>query len=408
MRVASLCALVALLGCDDGPATADMAVGPDAGASDMGVADGPRPVLGAFTIAGCEKLEFSGDEPTCTGHAPLTVTFVPLSSGVDAWVWTFNGGDPPDSQLITPEVRYEKPGTFEVSLAAGGIGGTTTARGRVVVIAGGLGSPCGGPSDCDGTLDLLCVCGMGECAGGLSVGFCTRSCTGGSCKAGERCIDLTRGVPMAALDGGVVSSDGGLPPGDGGSGSGDGGTSAETWRRAACLPGCAVPVDCRAGLSCFELPQLASGAGAGGAFSWQRACFADVLSDIGESCFGATALPDPSRCVSGRCDDYGARGLCTSGCAGNGDCPTYAACGTFAGKPAAPLCLRRCDMAHPCNDPLLACELPGKPGALGFTVPVGDPVGTTYCAPKRCMAPADCAPAGVCTPMGGGSYCTRS
>jgi hypothetical protein len=408
MRVASLCALAALLGCDSGPGTVDMTAAFDGGASDMGLPDGPRPVLGAFTITGCAKLEFAGDEPTCTGPAPLKVTFVPLSSGVDAWVWTFEGGDPPDSQVITPEVRYGTPGEFEVSLAAGGLGGTTTARGRMVVTAGGVGSPCTGPSDCDGTLDLVCVCGGGECPGGLSVGLCTRSCVGGSCKTGERCIDLTRGVPKAAVDGGVAVDDGGVASADGGVASPDGGVTVETWRRAACLPGCAAPVDCRAGLSCFELPGLASGSGPGGAYTWQRACFADVLSELGESCFDAKAQPDPARCASGRCDDYGARGLCSAGCATSADCPTYAACGTFVGQPGDPVCLRRCDMAHPCNDPLLACELPNKPGALGFTVPAGDPAGTTYCAPKRCTAPADCAPSGVCTPMSGGSFCTRS
>src|SRR5262245_6548205 len=130
MRVALLCALVALVGCGETDGPADLSSPVDGGMLDIGIADGPPPVLGAFTITGCHKLEFAGEEPTCTGPAPLRVTFVPLSSGVDAWVWSFKGGDPPDSQVITPEVRYDKPGTFDVTLAAGGTGGTTTARGR--------------------------------------------------------------------------------------------------------------------------------------------------------------------------------------------------------------------------------------------------------------------------------------
>jgi hypothetical protein len=55
----------------------------------------------------------------------------------------------------------------------------------------------------------------------------------------------------------------------------------------------------------------------------------------------------------------------------------------------------------------MACDTAGKMGGLGFTVPAGDPPGTMYCAPKRCMMPSDCAPSGVCTVMGTASFCIK-
>jgi hypothetical protein len=68
-------------------------------------------------------------------------------------------------------------------------------------------------------------------------------------------------------------------------------------------------------------------------------------------------------------------------------------------------CLRRCDAgSEVCvgGDPLLACQLPGAMGALGFTV---NPAETAkFCAPKACVKAEDCAPSGTCT----NGYCLRN
>jgi hypothetical protein len=133
-----------------------------------------------------------------------------------------------------------------------------------------------------------------------------------------------------------------------------------------------------------------------------------VLNDDGGSCVTPAGRLDPSRCLSGRCDPFGARGLCTSDCAAT-SCPSSDACATFNGTPSSHECLRRCDAANPCNDPLLECAKAGQPGSLGFSVPAGELPGTGYCAPRRCDAdPQSCAPSGTCTPLGGASYCVRN
>jgi PKD repeat protein len=307
-------------------------------------------------------------------------------------VWTFVGGDPPSSRAIAPSVQYARPGVYTVMLAAGGPAGTTTTTGTVTVTAGGVGAACGSDSDCDGTADLTCLCPPGSgCPGGLAAGLCTRACDGRLCRANELCVDLSRGASFQ-------------PPEDGG--VGDGAVHNDPWRRALCLPACTLTSECRVGLACLDVPALDPGAPEGGTFAWRRACFAEVLDQTGGACFGPAGEPDPSRCLSGRCDPLGARGLCTADC-GDSACPSVAACASFNASPASHLCLVRCDAAHPCTDPLLACEPAGGTGALGFAVAPGELDGATYCAPRRCTQPSDCAPAGTCAVMGAASFCTR-
>ena len=390
--------LLFVAGCGDGGGTADASAPIDLGVPDVGMpGDGIPPLRGAFTIIGCSTLDTSTGQPRCSGRSPLALTFVPLGSGVDTFVWTFNGGAPATSKAMAPAVTCAAPGTYMVTLAAGGAGGTTTSTGTVVVSAGVTGSPCLADSDCDGGVGLFCVCKPGEpgCVGALSVGFCTRVCDGGDCAAGEICADLSRGgaYSPSSTDGGV---DGGGPSGD-------------VWRRALCLPGCAMTSDCASGFLCRELPALPSGGTAGGAYTWKRGCFADVGGDDGDSCASPTGQPDPSRCLSGRCDPYGARGVCSSACATTSDCPSTAACGTYNGPPATHACVRRCDASFLCNDdPLLDCEAAGQLGGLGFTISPSEAPTTRYCAPLRCSMPSQCAPSGSCTAMGGGSFCLRN
>jgi PKD repeat protein len=374
--------LVALLlaGCGGGDGNVDAGAPIDLGIPDVGaLSDGVPALRGAFTMTGCSTLDTSTGQPKCSGRAPLTLTLVPLGSGVDTFVWTLPGGTPATSKAIAPSVTYATPGVYSVMLAAGGTAGTTTATGTVVVSAGVTGSGCLDDTDCDAGAGLFCVCKPGEtgCVGALGVGFCSRVCSGSVCGGGELCVDLTRG--------GVY-----VP------GSDDGGVAGDVWRRALCLPSCAAPSDCRAGFLCRELPSLSAGAIAGSAYSWKQGCFADIGG---------------SRCLSGRCDPYGARGLCSSPCTTSSDCPTSAACATYNAPPSAPVqaCLRRCDASFLCSgDPLLDCEAADQVGGLGFTVTPSEATSTRFCAPLRCTMQAQCAPSGSCTAVGsGGSFCLR-
>jgi hypothetical protein len=391
-----LALLLLVCGCGDESVEIDGSVLPlDASAGDLGpLPDGGVPLTGAFSVVGCGSLTVVDGEPLCYGPAPLRLTFVPLLSGATAFVWTFAGGDPPTSQAITPSVLFARPGSWDVMLAAGGPGGTIAAAGKIIVTAGGVGAPCGDDTDCDVGAGLTCLCGQGAsgCPGALGGGVCTRVCDGDTCNGGEVCADLSRGVsaPMSFSDGGIA--DGGVP---------------QPWRHALCLPSCTTSDDCRAGLICRDVPSLMPFGMAGGPFTWRRACFADALGDDGDACMAPGGQADPASCLSGRCDLYGARGLCTSEC-DDISCPAADACAAFVAAPAQHLCLRRCDAQDPCTDPLLACQAAGQPGSLGFTVAAGEPAGATYCAPRRCDLDATvCAPAGHCVPMNGASYCVR-
>jgi PKD repeat protein len=384
-----------IAGCGDDGGVVDASVPSDLGIGDLGaIFDGPGRLRGAFTVTGCATLDTSTGEPRCSGRAPLTLTFVPLGSGVSAFVWTFDGGTPSTSKAVAPTVVFDTPGTYAVTLAAGGSAGTTTATGAVVVSSATTGSPCLADTDCDARAGLFCVCKPGDpgCVGALAIGFCSRSCSGVACDVGQICADLARGGAY------VPSSDGGV--------------SASVWRQALCLPSCTADVDCRIGLSCRELPALSGGAVAGSAFKWKRSCFADVGGDDGDSCFSASGQPDPSLCLSGRCDPYGARGLCTSDCMTSDDCPSTAACAKYNAPPGSELqwsCLRRCPKSTPgCNaDPLLDCEDANPTGGLSFTIFPAES-STSYCAPKTCTKAADCAPSGMCMAVGAASYCLNN
>ena len=379
----------------------DASVPPDGGPSELGATpDGGGALTSAFTIIGCSTLDTSTEVPKCSGPPPLELTFVPITAGVDTFLWTFTGGEPGTSQAITPTVRWIKAGVYAVQLAAGGPGGTISAASTIRVTTGGTGDPCGDSSECDVAAGLSCLCAGGDCPGGLAVGICTRACNGGGCAPGELCADLERGV-VAAPD--LGSTD--LGPSDADAGAADGGgTSSNVWRGTFCLRACTAGTDCRTGLLCREVPALASGATAGGTFTWRQACFADVLGDVGDACRTADGQVANDRCLSGRCDPLGARGACSADCSTTELCPTAASCATFTGA-LIHTCLRRCDTTHPCTDPLLSCQEPDAAGSLGFTVLPGDPAHTQYCAPRRCTLPAECDPAGTCTPLGGASFC---
>lgn len=331
-----LLAVGAACGSTDGAADApvsDARRADAAPAADVAPEDIGPPLLWVdFAALGCTA--FDPTIPSCGGTAPLTLRFVALApAAIDSYVWTF--GDGGTDATASPVHTFATPGTYAVSLAVGGGGGTAQRErdGYVVVGPAPLGGACTGGDQC--ATGLECV-----------LGFCARGCAGAACDAGAVCTDL---------------------------GHGD-----ETWRRPLCLRTCAGDGDCAAGLRCRELRAAESG-------TWVKACFTDALHDDGGSCVAPDGSLDDGACASGSCQDLGARGLCALPCGGK-TCPSYAACATL--NSGESLCLARCGACD--GDPWLGCEMPGASGDLGFTAPAG-----SYCAPRRCTGD-DCGPDGLC------------
>lgn len=386
-----------------------------------GGGDGVPNLVGLFTITGCSELSF-GDpagEPRCLGTAPLTVQLVLLEVGSTMHRWTVappgsprdggmpdmaaardggtDGGtsdgnllDEAQSRARAPQLTLQLPGTYEVSLAVAGPGGTATATGQIVVSSGSLGSACTRDSQCGE--GLLCLCGSsqpgrdGACPGGLAAGLCTRSCDGTSCPAGSVCSDLSRTQGMVPMGG-----------------------TADAFRRPICVPACGTG-KCRADLVCRDLPVLPPDGKAGDAFSWGRGCFAQVPGGVGAACLLTDGKTDNLACASGLCEGLGLRGLCSAGCSMTVPCPSEAACATWntptlPPAPTAPRCLARCDAMRPCSDPLFDCLTGGGPGPLGFRL-MTEPASTTVCGPRRCSSDTDC-PGGRCVLLGTTRYCTR-
>jgi hypothetical protein len=382
-----LCAALVATGCVEDLTPVDgSAPGQDMGAPDLGLSgDGGGPTFGAFTVVGCESLDVSGSTLRCSGGVPLHLQFVSLLDNASTLVWTFEGGNPASSSDASPTVLWTQPGSYAVQLAAAGPTGSSIALGAIVAAPGEAGALCVDDSDCDSAMSLTCRCTPDDgCAAGLTGGLCTKTCTGGSCGSTARCADLSPAhipLPLAPVADAGLADGGVRNPLDG------------PFRDAICLPSCTTDSECRAGLICRDLPILKAGQPAGGTTQWQRACFADLLEDIGASCVDGAGSLDKTRCLSADCEALGARGMCSQPCATSQDCPSYAACATFGGGTS--LCVARCDTRHTCTaDPLLGCASPGGTGAWSFTT--DDPTPSMYCAPRRCSMPSDCAPSGNC------------
>jgi Zn-dependent metalloprotease/PKD repeat protein len=73
-----------------------------------------------------------------TGNAPLQVKFVDLSTNAPtSWLWTFQGGTPSSSTLKNPDVVYNTPGTYSVTLkATNNAGNNTISKTGYIVISG--------------------------------------------------------------------------------------------------------------------------------------------------------------------------------------------------------------------------------------------------------------------------------
>lgn len=390
-----------------------------------GGGDGAPNLVGLFTIAGCSELSFVGPtgEPRCLGTAPLTVQLVLLEVGSTMHRWTVtpkgeprDGGMPLDagardggtdggdsgsdgnllneaqSRARAPQLTLQLPGTYVVSLAVAGPGGTATATGQIDVSSGSLGSACTRDSQCGE--GLLCLCGSGQpgrdgvCPGGLAAGLCTKSCDGTSCDPGSVCIDLSRTQGMVAMDGGT----------------------GDAFRRPICVPACGSG-KCRPDLVCRDLPVLAANGKAGDPLKWGRGCFAQAPGGVGAACLMTDGKTNNLACVSGLCEGLGLRGLCSAPCSMTMACPSEAACATWntptlPPAPTGPRCLARCDAMRPCADPLLDCLPGGGPGPLGYSLPATEPASTTVCGPRRCMSDTEC-PGGRCVLVGTTRYCTR-
>lgn len=333
--------LVIVAACGGGGARPDAGVGPDAFIPDD-AAHGPdgAPLSWVdFTATGCALSEAPPAPDggvaavTCAGAAPLAVTFAPLASGpIDTWAWTF--GDGGAASIATPSHVFARPGTYDVTLAAAGPGGSASATraGYIVVTAAPLGGACDDGAQC---ASGSCACGDASCdaSASLCAGACGASCAG-----------------ACAVLGGA-------------------------WDATLCVATCAGPADCPDGRACT--PVAASGGG------WTLACLPEgALAPIGASCASVSA------CATASCLAIGARGMCSASCAGGGACPSGTACASFGNGTAA--CLPICDGGHPCgDDPWIACEAPGASGPWGFTA------AANVCAPRSCSAPSDC-PGGAC------------
>ena len=377
--------------CGDDYRDFDASVMHDAGVEDEGVSlDGGIPVGASFTMVGCDALVFdSGSRPLCTTTRNRPLTFVPLSVGVESVVWTFPGATPSSSTVSSPAARWTSLGTFTVSLATGGGGGTAVGSGAVRVVAAGAAAVCLSDADCDASVGLSCLCSSGtSCPAALAAGLCARRCETTPCIAGEVCADLTRAGSASPPDAGEAP---------------DGGAT-DAFRVRLCVPTCSAVTSCRTGFACAELPVNSAGSPPGAPYSWQSACFAPVLGAVGTACRNADGTPDDSRCASGHCEGLGAQGVCSGTCDDDNHCPTNAVCATVPSIGGR--CLMRCSTTTDCGDVLMACKGPAT-GGLGFSLPSGVSATTTLCAPKRCTVPADCGLAGTCTVVGSASYCLR-
>lgn len=62
--------------------------------------------------------------PTTSSCGPLSVQFVNQSTNATSYSWSFPGGSPGSSTAISPQVNYNVPGTYQVTLTATGAGGS--------------------------------------------------------------------------------------------------------------------------------------------------------------------------------------------------------------------------------------------------------------------------------------------
>jgi hypothetical protein len=320
-----------------------------------------------LTVRDCPS--FDPTKPQCTGPAPLTVSFIPITTGtVVQYFWDF--GDNVRSRDPYPTHTYNQPGVYDVTLF--GFAGPMMSQKRMTtfinVTANPLGAACELETQCQS--GLTCLCGANQCTTAFASGVCTQKCAGATCPASGLCANLTLGKPPMTPD-------------------------SEPWRDLVCLRRCGKDADCAAGLRCRLVPV------AGSPQTWEKACFYGFPGDLGAACRSAGGIPQNQLCLSGMCADLGALGACSADCSG-GTCPDGTTCAVFNDQRR--LCLKLCPTEAACrDDPLLSCTVSGGKGPLAFTAPPG----TQLCAPEPCSSDTVCAPSGICLGEPGASHCAR-
>jgi PKD repeat protein len=363
----SICATVAIaaVACDDSntsPRDAATDGSVDEAGAGIDVLLSPRSI--DFNASGCVPGMEPGFESSCSGPAPLKITFLPAASGsVDSFLWLF--GDNTQSSDTIASHTFSLPGRYDVVLVGGDRAGSVfRARpGYINVLPNPLGGPCDVSAQC--ASDLQCYCGSSDtCSAEFTAGFCSKPCAS-NCAEGA-CVDLSL------------------------SGQAD---ETSPWRTALCLATCTANSGCTGNLRCRELP------GRSVPTPWVNACFAERPTGAGSRCRGSNGLLQQNACLTGLCEDLGAYGLCTPSCA-DGACPANTACATLAG--GSRRCIPRCGTAFACNqDPLLACVPEGIAGPRGFAVD-GAAKDERFCMPKTCTDDASCAPSGRCERVNNG------
>ncbi len=326
-----------------------------AATSDAAADGGPPDALVALAldiaVTGCAAFDL--EAVTCTGLAPLSLSFSPIGSAdLDSFLWTFGDGSPASTERA-PSHTYTLPGRYDVGVTGAGSVGTLSKErlGLVVTEPVPVGAPCDVDEQCDSGLTCFCRPGTG-CSATFRRGICSTVCPTGFCGAGAVCVGTSLGVGALA-------------------------TQAEAGASNAspvCLATCQTDTDCSLGFACGTFP--ASGGGAG----WVRGCLPiGTVGAVGSSCRDAEGLLDDALCSTGRCANLGALGVCSADCDGSSSCPPGTACAQFDDGSA--ICLLACSAQHPCSgDPSLACAPPA--GGSGFQIiGAGDP-GAAYCAPK--------------------------
>ncbi len=347
---------------DAGPDSAPPDTAPPADA-------GLLPLAVDFTVADCPLLDST--VPSCTGTAPFTVQFVPITTTtINQYSWIFGDGTPEDP-AATPLHTFDAPGSFAVTLV--GVGGPTTVvsktrAGFIVVLANRMGEPCQADQQCAANLSCLCSA-ANPCTTGPQGGMCTALCQQNGCPGGGVCANLETATAPSVL--------------------------GEPWQTQVCLPACLSDADCTAGLRCRTLPGWPNG-------TFQvHGCFADVPADLGDPCLGATGVLRNDLCVTGLCADLGALGVCSRDCT-FALCPAGSDCAVFGD--GRELCLVPCSSSFLCDqDPLLTCVAPDSslPGFQLKALPGGGE-GNAYCAPKSCTSDTDCGAVGLCREDSGG------
>jgi PKD repeat protein len=332
---------------------------------------GPLSVTVDFTVANCPQVD--SILPSCSGTAPFTVQFVPITTpNVSTYVWNFGDGTGDDTSSA-PLHTFYFPGSFSVMLGSQGEQGEWVSRTRsgfINVSPPAMGGPCQDDLQCD--LNLFCLCSNADrCTTGPLTGMCTSSCKMTVCPKKQVCANLAS-----------------TPTSD----------NAEPWQAQICLPECGSDGDCRPGLKCRTLPAWPN------SLSWVHGCFTDEPADLGGSCMDAAGSHRNDLCVSGLCANLGALGLCSRDCS-NALCAVGSDCAVFGD--GRELCLVPCSASFPCDqDPLLTCVAPGF-SPLGYQLKnlPSRATGTAFCAPKPCSSNTDCGAAGLCNLGSAGGHC---